>query len=161
MDSSVSPKDEIWFLRVCHHISNAVYNVTAYTLRHTGSALTPWSRVLLERLTGFRLVKKFPAIYVTRRFITAVTSARHLSLSWASSIQPTHPHSTSWRSILPNLTSLFSVLRLRQSIIPGSRFTLWLFRNMLSFYGQELLAPRSTPKLEDGLRSTLFNETNK
>jgi len=25
MDSSVSPKDEIWFLRVCHHISNALY----------------------------------------------------------------------------------------------------------------------------------------
>ena len=25
MDSSVSPKDETWFLRVCHHISNAVY----------------------------------------------------------------------------------------------------------------------------------------
>jgi len=25
MDSSVSPKDEIWFLRVCHHIPNAVY----------------------------------------------------------------------------------------------------------------------------------------
>jgi hypothetical protein len=25
MDSSVLPKDEIWFLRVCHHISNAVY----------------------------------------------------------------------------------------------------------------------------------------
>jgi len=25
MDSSVSPKDEILFLRVCHHISNAVY----------------------------------------------------------------------------------------------------------------------------------------
>ena len=24
MDSSVPPKDEIWFLRVCHHISNAV-----------------------------------------------------------------------------------------------------------------------------------------
>ena len=25
MDSSVSPKDEIWFLRVCHHISTALY----------------------------------------------------------------------------------------------------------------------------------------
>ena len=25
MDSSVSPKDKIWFLGVCHHISNAVY----------------------------------------------------------------------------------------------------------------------------------------
>ena len=25
-DSSFSPKDEIWFLRVCHHISNAVWH---------------------------------------------------------------------------------------------------------------------------------------
>jgi len=25
MDSSVSPKDEIWFLPVCHHVSKAVY----------------------------------------------------------------------------------------------------------------------------------------
>ena len=35
MDSSVSPKDEIWFLRVCHHISTGLYlstnrhNITA------------------------------------------------------------------------------------------------------------------------------------
>ena len=49
--------------------------------------LTPWSTVLFEKLTGFQLVKKFPAFYGTRRFITAFTSARHLSLSWASSIQ--------------------------------------------------------------------------
>jgi hypothetical protein len=28
--------------------------------------LTPWSRVLLEKLTGFQLVKKFPAFYGTR-----------------------------------------------------------------------------------------------
>ena len=38
--------------------------------------LTPWSRVLLEKLTGFQLVKKFPTFYGTRRFITAFTSAR-------------------------------------------------------------------------------------
>ena len=25
MDMSVLPKDKIWFLRLCHHISNAVY----------------------------------------------------------------------------------------------------------------------------------------
>jgi len=25
MDSSISPKDEIWFLRVCHHISTDLY----------------------------------------------------------------------------------------------------------------------------------------
>jgi len=44
-------------------------------------------QVLLEKLTGFQLVKKFPAFYGTRKFITTFTSAHHLSLSWASSIQ--------------------------------------------------------------------------
>jgi hypothetical protein len=39
--------------------------------------LTPWSRVLLEKLTGSKLVKKFPAFYGTQRFITAYTSACH------------------------------------------------------------------------------------
>jgi len=43
--------------------------------------LTPWSRVLLEKLTGLQLVKKFTAFYGTRRFINAVTSILHLSLS--------------------------------------------------------------------------------
>ena len=40
--------------------------------------LTPCSTALLEKPTGFQLVKKFPAFYGTRRFITAFTSARHL-----------------------------------------------------------------------------------
>ena len=62
--------------------------------------LTPWRRVLLEKLTGLQPVKKFPAFHGTRRFITALTSVRHLSLSWASPIQSIHPHPTSWRSIL-------------------------------------------------------------
>jgi hypothetical protein len=43
--------------------------------------LTPWNTVLLEKLTGLQLVNKFPVFYGTRRFITAFTSARHLSLS--------------------------------------------------------------------------------
>jgi hypothetical protein len=43
--------------------------------------LTPWSRVLLEKLTGLQLVKKLPAFYGTLRFITAFTSVCHLSLS--------------------------------------------------------------------------------
>ena len=62
--------------------------------------LTPWCRVLLEKLTGFRLVKKFPAFHGTRRFITPLTSFRQLSLSWTSPIQFIYPHSTSRRSIL-------------------------------------------------------------
>ena len=62
--------------------------------------LTRWCRVLLEKLTGLQLVKKFPAFYGTQRFITAFTSVRHLSLSCASPIQSTNPHPTSWISIL-------------------------------------------------------------
>jgi hypothetical protein len=62
--------------------------------------LTPWSRDLLQKLTGFQLIKKLPAIYGTRRFITVFTSARHMSLSWANSIQSILPHPTPWRSIL-------------------------------------------------------------
>ena len=62
--------------------------------------LTPWCRSLLEKLTGLQLVKKFPAFHGTRRFITALTSVRHLSISWASPIQSIYPHPTSWKSIL-------------------------------------------------------------
>ena len=62
--------------------------------------LTPWCRNLLEQLTGLQLVKKFPAFHGTRMFITALTSVRHLSLSWASPFQSIYPHPTSWRSIL-------------------------------------------------------------
>ena len=68
--------------------------------------LTPWCRVLLEKLTGLQLVKKFPAFHGTRRFIIALTSVRHLSLSWASPIQSVYTHPTSWRSILIFFTHL-------------------------------------------------------
>jgi len=43
--------------------------------------LSPCSTVLLEKLTGYLLVKKFPVFYGTRGFITLFTSAHHLSLA--------------------------------------------------------------------------------
>jgi hypothetical protein len=43
--------------------------------------LTLWGRTLLEKLIGSEPVKKFPAFYGSWMFITAFTSARHLSLS--------------------------------------------------------------------------------
>ena len=62
--------------------------------------LTPWCKVLLEKLTGLQLVKKLPAFHGSRWFITALTSVRHLSLSWASPIQSIYTQPTSWRLIL-------------------------------------------------------------
>jgi hypothetical protein len=43
--------------------------------------LTPWTRVLLEKLTGSAASQEIPRIFGTRRFLTVLTSARHLSLS--------------------------------------------------------------------------------
>ena len=55
----------------------------ALTLIHSSThSLSPWSRVLREKLTGSQLVRKFPAFYGTQRFITAFTSAHLLSLFW-------------------------------------------------------------------------------
>jgi len=67
-------------------------------------------------MTGLQLVKKFPAFHGTRRFITALTSVRHLSLSWASPIQSTCPHPTSWRSIL--ILSVHLRLGLPSGLLP-------------------------------------------
>ena len=43
----------------------------------------------------------------------------------------------------------FSLLRLHQSISPGLRLSFLLFCNTVCFYGEEMLAPRPSPKLED------------
>ena len=59
----------------------ALYRVLilyGYTVDHTYSL---HGAVIREKLTGFQLVKKFPAFYGTRRFITALTNAHRLSLS--------------------------------------------------------------------------------
>ena len=50
MDSSVSAKDEIWFLRVCHHVSNVVYNSFKYgTLTWTIPTQRPPGTTRIER----------------------------------------------------------------------------------------------------------------
>ena len=48
----------------------------------------------------FSASQEIPHILWNPKFITAFTSARQLSLSWANSIQSIPPYPTSWRSIL-------------------------------------------------------------
>jgi len=56
MNSSVSPKEEIWFLRVCHHISIRLYDLRPavkkmYQFRHKVSAsrVSVASRVVIPK----------------------------------------------------------------------------------------------------------------
>ena len=92
--------------------------------------LTPWCRVLLEKLTGLQLVKKFPAFHGTRKFITALKSVRHQSLSWASPIQSIYPHPTSWRSIL--ILSTHLCLGLPSGLLPSGFPTKTLYTSLSS-----------------------------
>ena len=59
---------------------------------------------------------------------TALPNVRHLSLFWARAIHP------------------FPLLVLYQRISPNPTHC-EMFRNMLSFYSEDLLAPRPTPRL--------------
>jgi hypothetical protein len=47
--------------------------------------------VLFEKLTGFAASQEIPRIYGTQKFIIVLTSARHVSISWARSIQSPQP----------------------------------------------------------------------
>jgi len=89
--------------------------------------------IVLQKLTGLQLVKKFPTFYGTqRRFITSFTSGRHLSLSWASSIQFKPSHPTSGRSIL--ILSSHRSLGLPSCLFPSGFPTKTLYTPLLSPY---------------------------
>ena len=80
--------------------------------------LTPWSGVLLEKLTVSQLVKEFPKVHYPAHKCPSpapVLSQLYLSI---------HPHPTSWRSIL----ILSSHLRL---ILPSGFFPLCFPTKML------------------------------
>ena len=96
----------------------------------TNYLLTPWCRVLLEKQTGLQLVKKFPAFHGTRRFITALTRVRHLSVSWTSPIQSMYSHPTYWRSIL--ILSTHLRLGLPSGLLPSGFPSRALFTSLSS-----------------------------
>ena len=62
MDSSVSPKDEIWLLRVCHHISTDLYHRFIYglpllslpILRYHPSSALNWRPRWFKCIRSFR-----------------------------------------------------------------------------------------------------------
>jgi hypothetical protein len=60
--------------------NGGTYSLTCLLTNLLTYLLTPWSTVLLEKPTSFQLVKKFPAFYGTRGFITAFTCSRKPSL---------------------------------------------------------------------------------
>ena len=123
--------DSLTYIRIYIYIYIYIYSLDYL--------LTPRNRALLEKLTGFELVEKFPAFYGTRRFVTAFTSAHHLSLSWDRSIQSIPPHLTYCRSIL--ILSSHLRLVLPSGLFPSGFPTKTLYTPLLSPHTRYMLSP--------------------
>ena len=90
------PRTYTWYLwnwqsdnYLCCSVNHVGAHFISSTYAYTCSYLiTPCSRALTEKLTCSQLVKKFAAFHGIRRFITAFTSAQHLSLPWARRSSP-------------------------------------------------------------------------
>ena len=59
----------------CSFVCLQLCNKYTYTSTNKPYFLPPWSRVLLEKLTGFELVNKFLSFYGTWKFITTLARA--------------------------------------------------------------------------------------
>jgi hypothetical protein len=92
--------------------------------RNWGKQLIPWSRVSLEKLTVTQLVKKFPAFYGTRRFVTVFRKVRHWSLSWDRWVQ----------------SKPFHIIFLRLFLILSSRLRLGLPSGLFRFSDENFYA---------------------
>ena len=78
----------------------------------------------------FAASQEIPAFHGIRRFITALTSVRHLSLSGASPIQSIYPHPTCWRPIL--ILSTHLRLGLPSGLLPSGFPTKTLYTPLSS-----------------------------
>ena len=121
----VAPMQTKFYQSCSHHIigwAGLVY-INVYLLTYSIEQGPYWEA---NRFS----VKKLSAFYGTRRFISAFTSVRHLSLSWATSNQSTPSHPTSWRSVL--ILSFHLCLGLPSGLYPSGFPTKTLYKPLHS-----------------------------
>jgi len=75
MDSSVSPKDEIWLLRVCHHISTGLYDKHICHAKEQKRGCDRTRRPLSSKAT-----------VLSSENLTAINSARIISITTRTSV---------------------------------------------------------------------------
>jgi hypothetical protein len=76
-----------------------------------GCSVAAGRSVLCQHEQVPQLVKKLPAFYGNPKFITTLTTVRHMSVSRARVLQPTHSHPMSSTSILALISHLMIAAR--------------------------------------------------
>jgi hypothetical protein len=107
-----------------------------------------------------QLVKKFPTFYGTRRFLYRIHKCSS-PVSILSQLNPVHTPTSHFLKIHLNLMSLFRCLGRTKVSVQVRGFVCEYFVTKIRFHGEELLAPRPNPKLEDqtllAVRDCSFN----
>ena len=87
MDSSFSAKDEMWFLRVCHHVSNALYYQPSIVTRALGLV---WGNCNIRRRGGslehphsHRPCDLFPWLQHSCSIQDMTSCSRNITYTWA------------------------------------------------------------------------------
>jgi len=122
--------------------AHCMLDTWGYKYTHSSCVILTYSMVQSPwEANSLQLVKKFPAFHGTRRFITALTSVRHLSLSWASPIQSIYPHPTSRRSVIILSTHLRCISHCfsTTTMVTRTRLTVTLYEHCLSCYSHIFL----------------------
>ena len=86
MDSSVSPKDEIWFLLVYDHVSDAVYIQLTIVRRYLIEKL-----IVAEYFDKFSVFKSSPPAYFSSALFTVYLLHCHLLIVDTVMLSKTHP----------------------------------------------------------------------
>jgi hypothetical protein len=97
MDSSVSPKDQIWFLRLYHHISNSVYGVEGMNLAHDRDK---W-RAILNEGVNFRVPQNSGKFWASCGIIEF--SRRTLLHAVDTDLMSKYKQSTLWQLVTPHV----------------------------------------------------------
>jgi len=109
----------------CKAIVQRSWNPPIVLLNHSMVQSPSWEA------NWFTASQEIPRILWNPKVHTTLTSVRHLYLSWASPIQSTYPHLTSWRSIL--ILSTYLLLGLRSGLFPSGSFIV-LSYSIVSLY---------------------------
>jgi len=120
MDSSISPKDEIWFLRVRHHISNADYYslLKRMQLTYTTWVVWYWSKT---REVAFPQNK--PQLRSTENFTVSNSTFKQAAITFFQIL--THSKFNvflQYQSMLGNLCVWYRATERRQHLVNSEKY---------------------------------------